>query len=78
MTGEPRDLLAELKRSLRLRNTETGEVFAAPLYIDEHVTEDHAGRVRQVSASVRVDIEGIPGGDYELIDDAPTEGDEPL
>ena len=63
---------------MRLRNTETGEVFDAPVSIDEHVAEDHAGRVRRVSTSVTVDIEGIPGGDYELIDDAPTEGDEPL
>ena len=62
---------------MRLRNTATGEVFDAPVSIDEHVTEDHAGRVRRVSTSVTVDIEGIPGGDYELIDDDP-EGDEPL
>ena len=41
-------------------------------------TEDHAGRVRRVSTSVTVDIEGIPGGDYELLDDAPLDGDEPL
>ena len=61
---------------MRLRNSETGEVFDAPVTVNEHVVEDHAGVVRSVSASVHVDVEGIPGGDYEIIHNL--EGDEPL
>ncbi|NMO00795.1 hypothetical protein HH308_06160 [Gordonia sp. TBRC 11910] len=53
---------------LHLRNADTGELVDVPLTIDEHVIQDHAGQVRSVSTSVIADVEGIPGGTYEIIE----------
>ena len=56
---------------LRLRNTATGEVVEVPLDIQERELRDFAGQTISIETTVRADLEGIPGGDYEALDDYP-------